>query len=147
MNKLFENFLGLLILANGDTRKQQLWGRSRYPLFKPEERWRLAQWHRAQIFFKRYSDIEKAFNLYSIDNCKIRPDISRTKLAHWFNDIENSGFNAFITVRSTNENHHDTINNYIHSRCTNATAVCVIQCKNKGLQKTVQRGGIVKFFL
>ena len=34
------------VLANGDTRKQLL-ARSRYLLFKPEEKWTLSQWHRA----------------------------------------------------------------------------------------------------
>lgn len=137
------------ILANGDTRKQLL-ARSRYLLFKPEERWTLAQWHRAQILFELYPDIEKAYklayNLYEIYNWKIRPDIARTKLAHWFNDIENAGFNAFMTIRRTFETHHDTIINYFHSRSTNAAAES-FNAKIKDFRRQFRGVVDVKFFL
>ncbi|MDG5801072.1 transposase [Marinilabiliaceae bacterium ANBcel2] len=137
------------ILANGDTRKQLL-ARSRYLLFKPEERWTLAQWHRAQIIFELYPDIKKAYklayNLYEIYNWKIRPDIARTKLAHWFNHIENAGFNAFMTIRRTFETHHDTIINYFNSRSTNAAAES-FNAKIKDFRREFRGVVDVKFFL
>ncbi len=80
------------VLSNGDTKKQLL-ARSRYLLFKPEERWTLSQWERAQVLFELYPDIEKAYKLsyklYQIYNRQISPDIARTKLALWFNISNN----------------------------------------------------------
>ncbi|WP_430812270.1 MULTISPECIES: ISL3 family transposase [unclassified Carboxylicivirga] len=113
------------MLSNGDTKKQLL-ARSRYLLFKPQERWTPSQWNRAQVLFKHYPDIEKAYQLshklYEIYNRLISPDIARTKLAQWFNEIEKSGFDAFATIRRTFETHHETIINYFNGRSTNAAA-------------------------
>src|SRR5690606_24485939 len=49
-------------LENGDTEKQLL-ARSRYLLFKGEDRWTPSQWHRSEILFRRYPDLEKAYRL------------------------------------------------------------------------------------
>lgn len=137
------------VLPNGDTRRQLL-ARSRYLLFKPEERWTLAQWNRAQILFELYPDIEKAYklayNLYDIYNWKIRPDIARTKLAHWFNDIEGAGFNAFNTIRRTFETHHNNIINYFNSRSTNAAAES-FNAKIKDFRRQFRGVTDVNFFL
>lgn len=137
------------VLSNGDTRKQLL-ARSRYLLFKPEERWTLAQWNRAQILFELYPDVGKAYklanNLCEIYNWKIQPDIARTKLAHWFNDIERAGFNAFMTIRRTFETHHQTITNYFYSRSTNAAAES-FNAKIKDFRRQFRGVVDVKFFL
>lgn len=42
------------------------------------------------------------------------------KLAQWFNEVEQTDFNAFSTVRHPFETHHDTIINYFNGRNTNA---------------------------
>lgn len=95
-------------------------------MFKPKQRWTLSQWQRAQVLFELYPDIEKAYNLsyklYEIYNRKIAPEVARTKLAHWFNEIEESAFHAFSTIKRTFETHHDTIINYFNGRSTNAAA-------------------------
>ncbi len=49
-------------LANGDTLKQLL-ARSRYLLYKPNNKWTQNQSNRAKILFEIYPDIEKAYNL------------------------------------------------------------------------------------
>lgn len=137
------------ILSNGDTRKQLL-ARSRYLLFKPQERWTNSQWERAQILFELYPDIEKAYNLsyklYEIYNRLIAPDVARTKLAQWFNEIEQSGFNAFATIKRTFEIHNDSIINYFDGRSTNAAAES-FNAKIKDFRRQFRGVVDVKFFL
>lgn len=137
------------VLPNGDTRRQLL-ARSRYLLFKPEEKWTNSQWERAQILFQLYPDIEKAYKLsyklYEIYNRFFTPDIARTRLAHWFNQIEQSGFNAFATIRRTFETHHDTIINYFDGRSTNAAAES-FNAKIKDFRRQFRGVSDVKFFL
>lgn len=137
------------ILSNGDTRRQLL-ARSRYLLFKPEERWTLSQSERAQVLFELYPDIEKAYKLsyklYQIYNCQISPEVARTKLAQWFNDIELAGFNAFSTIRRTFETHHETIINYFNGRSTNAAAES-FNAKIKEFRRQFRGVVDVKFFL
>lgn len=139
----------LEILPNGDTRRQLL-ARSRYLLFKPEERWTLSQWERAQVLFELYPDIEKAYRLsyklYEIYNRLISPDIARTKLALWFNEIEQSGFDAFSTIKRTFEVHYDTIINYFNGRSTNAAAES-FNAKIKDFRRQFRGVVDVKFFL
>ena len=50
------------IYANGDTKKQLL-SRSRYLLFKPQNKWTDRQSERAAILFTLYTELEKAYNL------------------------------------------------------------------------------------
>ncbi len=137
------------VLPNGDTRKQLL-ARSRYLLFKPEEKWTPSQWLRAQILFELYPDIEKAYKLsyqlYDIYNRNIAPEIARTKLAHWFNKIEKAGFEAFSAIRRTFETHHDTIINYFNGRSTNAAAES-FNAKIKEFRRQFRGVVDVKFFL
>ena len=137
------------ILPNGDTSRQLL-ARSRYLLFKPQERWTLSQWERAQILFELYPDIHKAYqlsySLYQIYNRHITPDIARMKLALWFNEIEQSGFNAFATIRRTFEMHYDTIINYFNERSTNAAAES-FNAKIKEFRRQFRGVVDVKFFL
>ncbi len=137
------------VLANGDTRKQLL-ARSRYLLFKPEEKWTLSQWHRAHILFELYPDIKKgyelSYSLYKIYNRQISPDVARAKLAQWFNQVEEAGFNAFSTVRKTFETHHNTIINYFNSRSTNAAAES-FNAKIKEFRRQFRGVTDIKFFL
>jgi hypothetical protein len=51
-----------MIFENGDTAKQLL-ARSRYVLFKPSTKWTDSQKVRADILFKYYPDLKKAYNL------------------------------------------------------------------------------------
>lgn len=50
------------ILENGDTMKQLL-ARSRYVLFKSQHKWTNSQANRAELLFKHYPDLQKAYNL------------------------------------------------------------------------------------
>ena len=89
------------MLDNGDTLKQLL-ARSRYLLFKSQEKWTERQKQRANILFERYPDIKKAYNLTHrlrmiFSHTKTK-GVAYTKLAHWFKDITESGFKSFNTI-------------------------------------------------
>lgn len=62
------------ILENGDTLKQLL-ARSRYLLFKSQEKWTEKQQQRANILFEKYPDIKKAYILTH----RLRMIFSQTK--------------------------------------------------------------------
>jgi transposase len=110
---------------NGDTRKQLL-ARSRYLLYKTREKWTVSQNQRAEILFSQYPDLEKAYNLSDglrkIYNQNIQKSVAMLKLAHWFKEVEESGFKAFSVLRKTIMNHYNEILNYFERRSTNASA-------------------------
>lgn len=113
------------VFENGDTRKQLL-ARSRYLLYKSREKWTLSQRQRAFILFTEYPDLEKAYELTDglrkIYTQTIPKSVAMTRLAHWFKDVEASGFTSFATLRKTFMNHYRDILNYFDQRSTNAAA-------------------------
>lgn len=113
------------IFSNGDTRKQLL-ARSRYLLYKSKEKWTLGQSHRAEILFYQYPDLEKAYclsdELRKIYNQNITKSVAMLKLAHWFRNVEESGFKSFTTLKRTITRHYSDILNYFEKRSTNASA-------------------------
>jgi transposase len=48
--------------------------------------------------------------------------VAMTKLALWFNQVEDSGFKTFNTLLKTIRQHYSDILNYFHHRSTNASA-------------------------
>lgn len=110
---------------NGDTRKQVL-ARSRYLLYKTKEKWTLSQKQRAEILFSRYPDLEKAYTLSDrlrkIYNQNIQKSVAMLKLAHWFKEVEESGFKSFNTLTRTIMLNYNGILNYFNTRSTNASA-------------------------
>lgn len=113
------------IYSNGDTRKQLL-ARSRHLLYKNPNNWTENQKQRASILFKIYPDIENAYKLTNglraIYNLKTQKPIATTKLAHWFKEVEESGFKSFNTLLKTITIHYNDILNYFNQRSTNASA-------------------------
>jgi len=113
------------LLPNGDTLKQLL-ARSRYLLFKHHSKWTNKQKERSEILFEKYPEIYKAYSLsmdlyYIYQNTKNK-GVAYTKLAHWYKDVEESGFNIFNTVIRTIKQHYISILNYFDNRSTNAAA-------------------------
>jgi len=111
--------------SNGDTKKQLL-ARSRYLLFKSAEKWSPSQKQRAKILFAQYPDIHKAFNLthalrliFSKTKAK---EVGYTKLAHWYNQITESGFKAFNTISATIYSHYQDILNFFDNRSANLSS-------------------------
>ncbi|WP_456037325.1 transposase [Tenacibaculum maritimum] len=87
----------------------------------------LKQQQRAKILFKNYPDIKKAYSICQklknlFNNKTITKEIAYTKLAHWFKEVEESGFKAFnIVAISISLNDQSTLN-YFDNRSTNASA-------------------------
>jgi transposase len=113
------------ILENGDTLRQLL-VRSRYLLFKQENKWTPTQRQRAEVLFKYYPDLKQAYNLCrelgSIYQGIKDKRVALTRLAQWYNKVESSGFKTFNTVIRSIQHHYQTILNYFDNRSTNASA-------------------------
>ena len=78
------------------------------------------------MLFGLYPDIKKAYNLsqqlrgiYNNNNDK---HIAMTKLAHWYRNVEESGFKNFNIILNTLTLNYQSILNYFDNRSTNASA-------------------------
>lgn len=135
--------------ANGDTRKQLL-ARAKYILTKHESKWTKAQQWRADIIFEFYPELKRAYELAmeltGIFNTKCIKDIARTKLARWFNEVEQLAGNTFQTVIDTFTNHYDTILNFFVNRQTNAGAES-FNAKVKAFRSQFRGVSDIPFFL
>ncbi len=134
---------------NGDTKKQLL-ARSRYLLFKSQEKWSSSQKQRAKILFVQYPDIKKAFDLthslrliFSKTKDKA---LAYTKLARWYNDVSESGFKSFNTISATIYTHYKGILNFFDNRSTNASAES-FNAKLKAFRASLRGVKDIKFFL
>lgn len=113
------------LLPNGDTLKQLL-ARSRYLLYKSNNKWTEKQQKRAQVLFERYPDIEKAYKLTeqlkSIFEHTATKGVAFTRLAQWDRKVRETGFKAFNTICNTIQQHYQGILNFFDNRSTNASA-------------------------
>ncbi|MBI9052164.1 MAG: transposase [Bacteroidales bacterium] len=138
-----------VVLANGDTVKQLL-ARSRYLLFKSANKWTEKQKERAKILFAQYPDIEKAYSLTHslrmIFTHNTDKNIALTKLAHWYNKVEDAGFASFRTIMNTIHDHYRGILNYFDNRSTNASAES-FNAKLKAFRATLRGVKDIRFFL
>ena len=137
------------LLSNGDTHRQLL-ARSRYLLFKSKTKWTPRQIERAEIVFKLYPTIEKAYNLsqglsYIFEN-NTDKNVARLKLAHWYHKVENSEFKSFNTIARSIQMHYDSILNYFNNRSTNASAES-FNAKIKEFRAQFRGVRDVKFFI
>ena len=109
------------LLANGDSVKQLL-ARSRYVLYKSREKWTENQ----NELFGLYPDIKTAYylsqQLRGIYNNNNDKHIAMTKLAHWYRNVEESGFKNFNILLNTITFNYRSILNYFDNRSTNAAA-------------------------
>lgn len=110
---------------NGDTRKELLI-RSRYLLFKSADKWTHSQKQRAEILFKEYPDIEKAYGLchslrmiFSKNTIK---NAARLSMARWYNKVEEAGFHSFNVIAATFYERYEEILNFYNNRSSNAMA-------------------------
>ena len=134
---------------NGDSRKQLL-ARSRFLLFKSSSKWTTSQILRAKLLFNEYPDIEKAYKLSMeltsiYEHTKIK-NIALTKMAQWFNKVEESQFDSFKTIKGTFHKHYQYILNYFDRRSTNASAES-FNAKIKNFRRAFRGVRDVKFFL
>lgn len=138
-----------VLFSNGDTKKQLL-ARSRYLLFKSADKWTPKQKERAKILFAQYPDIEKAYSLtHSLriifTHTREKP-VAYTKLAQWYNKVEESGFKSFRSIINTIYDHYEDILNYFDNRSTNASAES-FNAKLKAFRATLRGVNDISFFL
>ncbi|MFV0441669.1 MAG: transposase [Lachnospirales bacterium] len=134
---------------NGDTKKQLL-ARSRYLLFKSPDKWTEKQKERSKILFAQYPDIKEAFSLTHklrliFCQCKNK-GVALTRLAHWYDEVEKSGFSSFNTITATIYTHYNDILNFFENRSTNASAES-FNAKLKAFRATMRGVTDIEFFL
>lgn len=139
----------LKTFENGDTKKQLL-ARSRHLLFKPQSKWTESQYERSEILFKKYPEIEKAYNLSMMfrsfyENSKTVLE-AKEKLEKWYRKVEEKNLDSFITASESIRLHETTILNYFLNRSTNASAES-FNAKLKGFRSVVRGVRDKKFFL
>ena len=137
------------LLLTGETHKQIL-ARSRYLLYKSPEKWTLKQNIRAQILFKEYPDLKKAYwlsqELRQVFRDNTKKNVAILKLAHWYKKVEQSGFKSFATIMNTVKINYDGILNYFENRSTNASAES-FNAKIKAFRSQFRGVRNVAFFL
>ena len=137
------------LFENNDSERQLL-ARSRYLLFKSKRDWTEKQKDRSVILFREYPDLEEAYNLahslriiYSQTKDK---KIAYTKLAQWYNKVEEAGFSSFSTIADTIQSHYQSILNFFDNRSTNASAES-FNAKLKAFRRTQRGVSDMNFFL
>ena len=113
------------VLENGDTLKQLL-ARSRYLLFKRENKWTPSQHRRAELLFRYYPSLEEAYRLAmklgEIYHTVKDKGVGFTRLAKWYDEVEKSGFKSFGVVSRSIQNNYQNILNFFDNRQTNTSA-------------------------
>lgn len=129
---------------------RQLLVRSRYLLFKSPDKWTNSQRIRAEILFKQFDDIKQLYyltlQLGQIYSQNYDKNVARTKLALWFNKVEEWNYPQFNTVIETFKNHNDRILNFFENRLTNAAAES-FNAKLKSFRSTFRGVDDVRFYL
>ncbi|WP_368377976.1 transposase [Polaribacter sp. Q13] len=137
------------LLPNGDTLKQLL-ARSRYLLYKSSNKWTNTQQERAEILFKNYPDIEKAYNLCQnlswIYNQTKDKTVALIRLAKWDEKVRQAKFKSFNSIARTMSVHYQNILNYFDNRSTNASAES-FNAKIKAFRAQFRGVRNIKFFL
>ena len=136
-------------MSNGET-MPQIMARSKHIILKNRSKWNGQQTQRAEILFKLFPVLEKAYGLSmrltEIFNKKIKPDAARLCLAQWYNQVEEFNEQGLNKVLETFENHYITIINYFDERLTNASAES-FNAKIKALRSQFRGVGDIKFFM
>lgn len=134
---------------NGDTRKELL-ARSRYLLFKSQEKWTESQKERADVLFREYPDIEQAYqlsqHLRAVFNKKSQKSAARLNLAKWYNEVDKADFASFQTLARTIYSRYDEVLNYFNDRSTNANAEA-FNSKIKNFRAALRGVSDISFFL
>jgi transposase len=137
------------VFENDDTKKQLL-ARSNHLLFKPESKWTVNQKQRAEILFREFPKIKKAYELSMMfRNCYEAshsiPE-AKEKFEKWYEKVEEKQIESFLVVADSIRLHEATILNYFINRSTNASAES-FNAKLKGFKSLVRGVTDKSFFL
>ena len=137
------------VLENGDTLKQLL-ARSRYLLFKRENKWTPSQYRRAELLFRYYPSLEEAYKLSmklgDIYHTVKDKGVGFTRLAKWYDEVDKSGFKSFGIVSRSIQNNYQNILNFFDNRNTNASAES-FNAKIKAFRSCFRGVRSIPFFL
>lgn len=135
--------------ANGDTKKQLL-ARSRYLLFKPENKWTESQRERAKILFVKFPELKDGYNLSmmfrSFYEHALDKHTAQKRLNQWYQKVSEKNIDSFMIAAGYIKNHQEKILNYFNNRSTNASAES-FNAKLKGFRALVRGVRDKKFFL
>jgi len=139
----------VMIYANGDT-KRQLLARSRYLLFKTENKWTDSQKERAEILFQEYPKLKTGYHLSLMfrsiyEHSKTREE-AKEKLDQWYEKVKEKDLKTFVLVSKSIKTYEGTILNFFPERSTNALAEC-FNSKIKSFRSLVRGVSDKKFFL
>jgi len=134
---------------NGDTKKQLL-ARSRYLLFKSSSKWFKQQKERADILFREYPELDRAYELSMMfrscyEHSHSIPE-AQEKLENWYKRVDEKQIDSFITAKESIRLHERTILNYFLNRSTNASAES-FNAKLKNFRALVRGVRDKKFYL
>lgn len=136
------------VLENGDTLKELL-ARSKYLLYRLEDHWTDKQRQRANILFKKFPKIKKAYYL-SLEFRSIYLNKNLIDAKYQFNkwkiDIESSKIEEFNSSLHSLEYHQEEIFNYFHTKSTNGYAES-FNSKIKNFRANLRGVTDIKFFL
>lgn len=137
------------IYANGDTKKQLL-ARGRYILFKPKSKWADGQRERAEIMFKEFPELKKAYELAmyfrNVFETAKDQETAKKKFKLWIEKVSISDLKTMISVANTIKRELGKIINYFPNGSTNASAES-FNAKLKGFRLLVRGVTDVNFFL
>lgn len=127
------------LLENGDT-PAELLARSIYLLYKNESDWTPSQIARANILFKHYPEIEKAYRLtikfrnwYAKSNVGQNRDDIKNQLYQWTQEVTSANIPEMLNFKDLVERHQGVICNYFITGKTNAKAESI----NKTIQSII----------
>lgn len=116
------------ILENGETTLEAL-ARSRYLLYKFTGGWTSKQAIRANALFKKYPEIEKAYQLscefrnwLKKENIGTSKQILLKQLKQWYSNVEQSEIEELLNFKYTVQKNQFEIMNYFTNGATNAIA-------------------------
>lgn len=136
------------VLENGDTLKELL-ARSKYLLYRLEDDWTDKQRQRANILFKKFPKIKKAYYLsLEFRSIYLNKNLLDAKFQfnQWKIDIECSKIEEFNSTLHSLEYHQEEIFNYFHTKSTNGYAES-FNSKIKNFRANLRGVTDIKFFL
>ncbi len=137
------------LYPNGDTKKQLL-ARSIYLLFKPKTKWTDSQMERAEILFKHFPELKKAYDLSMCFRGIFESSSTREqggkRLQQWYKKVSKSSLPELESAANTICTHEGVILNYFRNRETNASAES-FNAKLKGFRALLRGVCDIDFFL